>query len=76
MERQNKKLAKFGEFIIEPNKEGDIMIFCDTCKGYLDDPEYCADCTVIDDFETDYYYNDEDESYYYYDGKVDDDYYG
>ena len=50
------------------------MIFCDMCKGYLDDPEYCADCPVIDDFETDYYYNDKDESYYY-DGKVDDDYY-
>lgn len=50
------------------------MTFCDTCQGYLDDPEYCADCTAVDDFEADYYYNDGDESYYY-DREVDDDYY-
>lgn len=57
------------------------MTFCDTCQRYLDDPEYCADCAAVNDFEADYYYdfevgyyNDGDESYYY-DRKVDDDYY-
>ena len=42
------------------------MTFCDTCQGYLDDPEYCADCTAVDDYEEDYYYNDRevDDGYY------------